>query len=522
MPSVTNQDYLSPEIPAATRRDLLVTGAAVGLAVAFSGSLRPLFGGSGNKPGVQPVAATSPLDTVSPTPTPRITAQAVEAPAVPVGYGGLVADRGAQLSLPEGFSYRVLAEAGVTELESGELTPGYMDGTGSFRAPRGRTVLVVNHEQGPDKKVTYPVPALDGLTYDSSTSGGTTTLVLDPDGNPERAYVSLAGTDTNCSGGVTPWGTWLSGEETEARAGAKNRTFDHGYVFEVDPLEPAANRNPQPIKALGRFPHEAAVVDPVRGHIYLTEDAEAPNGLMYRWRPPFLRRRLGPGALRKLGATDGTLHAMRAHNQFGLPVADLSVATTPGTSYRLQWVPVPDRDAVEVSTRKQFGYVHTDKKGRTEIGHGPTITRSHKLEGAWWGNGGVYLTSSFAKPEDDRSALAHGGQVWFLDPVRDTLTLVLHFAPTKDGGDGIDCPDAITVSPFGGVLIAQDSQGAQHLFGAGADGSTFPVARNERRFEDGYSEFTGPNFSPDRGTLFANVQQPGTVLAITGPWRNAP
>ena len=36
---------------------------------------------------------------------------------------------------------------------------------------------------------------------------------------------------------------------------------------------------------------------------------------------------------------------------------------------------------------------------------------------------------------------------------------------------------------------------------------------------EGDSEFTGPNFSPDRRTLFANVQQPGTVYAITGPWR---
>lgn len=524
---MAERKYLGAEPAGASRRVLLQAAAAGGLAVAFAGSLRPVFGGDGQA--AAPVAASMPLDSPAPTPTPAVSAaravldEVVEVPAampvVPAGYGRLVRDSGSRLSLPPEFSYRILAEAGVTELDTGDLTPGHMDGTASFRGPRGRTVLVINHEQGPDKTVTHPVPALAGLTYDPKANGGTTTLVLDPDGYPEREYVSLAGTDTNCAGGVTPWGTWLSGEETEARAGRKGRVLDHGYVFEIDPIDEAANRDPQPIKALGRFPHEAAVVDPRRGHIYLTEDAENPNGLLYRWSPPLFRRRLGRGYLRRLGAEAGMLHAMRAHDHRGTAVPDLSLATAPGTTYRLQWIPVPDRDARQTSTRKQFAYRHRTERGRTEIGNGPMITRAHKLEGAWWGDGGVYLTSSFAQPEKDQSPAAHGGQVWFLDPLRGTLTLVLSFRPTRDGDRSIDCPDAITVSPYGGVLIAQDSKGAQHLFGAGPDGLTFPVARNETRWEDGFSEFTGPNFSPDRRTLFANVQEPGTVFAITGPWR---
>ncbi|MGQ0467485.1 MAG: alkaline phosphatase PhoX [Sporichthyaceae bacterium] len=506
---MTEREQLDPD-----RRLVLRAAVAGGLGLAFAGSLRPIFGGLNAT--AAPVAAAAPLPAASP-------AVAAPVPARPVGYGRLVADPKRRLSLPAGFEYRIVAEGGSTRLDTGDLTPGYADGSASFPALGGRTVLIVNHEQTPEKTTHWPVPAVRGLTFDDAMTGGTTTIVLDPDGNREREYVSLAGTDGNCSGGVTPWGTWLSCEETEGRAGERGRTLDHGYVFEVDPLQPEANRDPHPIKAFGRFAHEAAVVDPDRGHVYLTEDAKAPDGLLYRWSPAFFGRRPRRGALRKLGPTEGTLYAARAHDALGVPVLDLSVATVPGTTYRLQWVPVPDRDASEVSTRKQFGYVHQPKKGNAEVGYGPPITRGHKLEGAWWGNGGAFVVSSFAKPEEDGSQVAHAGQVWFLDPVRDTLTLVLRFEPTKGKPtDERNAPDNITVSPYGGVIIAQDGEGAQHLFGAGPDGNTFAIARNEARYDGDWSEFTGPHFSPDRRTLFANVQEPGTTFAISGPWRIAP
>ena len=43
------------------------------------------------------------------------------------------------------------------------------------------------------------------------------------------------------------------------------------------------------------------------------------------------------------------------------------------------------------------------------------------------------------------------------------------------------------------------------------------MARNE--LND--SEFTGPAFSADGKMLFANIQAPGHVFAITGPWGRA-
>ena len=73
------------------------------------------------------------------------------------------------------------------------------------------------------------------------------------------------------------------------------------------------------------------------------------------------------------------------------------------------------------------------------------------------------------------------------------------------------------MSPYGGVILAEDGEGRQHLVGATEDGHTYFLARNE--VGDGSGEMTGPNFSADKTTLFANLFNPGHVYAITGPWR---
>ncbi|WP_242424545.1 alkaline phosphatase PhoX, partial [Frankia sp. EI5c] len=363
-----------------------------------------------------------------------------------VGYGDLVADPAGLLALPKGFSYKIVAQAGVTKLETGEPTPASADGTAAFRTRNG-SVLVNNHEIG--GSATYPVPTLPGLTYDPGARGGTTNIEVDNNGRRVREYVSLAGTLTNCAGGFTPWGTWLTCEETEQRAGGAFQ-FDHGYVFEVDPVDRAANRNPVPLKFLGRFAHEAVSVDPHTSVIYETEDAGSPLGLFYRWVPP-KKFRAGKGALRALaisqgGATAGTLQAMSCHKGTR-HIANLSEATTVGTRYKVSWVDVPDRDAATVSVRRQL----TDDK----------VTRSRKLEGTWWGDGGVYFVASYARVSDG-SVNEHDGQVWFYDPRSETITLKTQFGVNPDpeqDADNYDGPDNITVSPHGGLILAEDGEG---------------------------------------------------------------
>jgi uncharacterized protein len=344
-------------------RRTVLTRSATGLGIALSGSVSGLFG-TGASPAVAHHRAAA-------------------------GYGPLVDDPAGLLSLPEGFEYTIVAQSGVTTLETGEPTPSDPDGTASFVRRGGNgSVLINNHEVSGSEP--YPVPRVPGYVYDETAPGGTTNIEVDRHGNRLREYVSLAGTSTNCAGGRTPWDTWLTCEETEAIMGKR-----HGYVFEVDPYDQHANRDPKPIKALGRYAHEACVVDPHEGRIYLTEDAGNPNGLLYRWTPPRKALPLRHGALRKLADDAGTLEAMTAYTRQGVHVPDLSPASVPGTTYRVKWVEVPDRDATTTSTRKQFA--------------NDQITRSRKYEGMWWGDGGAYFVCSFARTSDG-SAAQHDGQ----------------------------------------------------------------------------------------------------------------
>lgn len=147
---------------------MLGAALAGGLGLAFAGSLEPLLTGRRHAAS-RPVAYTEPASGN----TPGLTGApaAADTPALgsaAEGYGALLIDPAARLSLPEGFTYSVIAEAGRTRLVDGGETPGYQDGSASFPASGGRTVLVNNHEQSPPPtmQIPHPVPALPGLTYD--------------------------------------------------------------------------------------------------------------------------------------------------------------------------------------------------------------------------------------------------------------------------------------------------------------------------------------------------------------------
>ena len=165
-------------------------------------------------------------------------------------YGALQGPDANSLMLPPGFSSRMVARAS-TPSPGGYIFPIFPDGQAVFRTGDGGWILTTNSE------------SLSGV------GAGASATRFAPDGAIRSAYRILGGTDVNCAGGPTPWGTWLSGEEA-----------DDGLIWECDP---AGVLPAEPRPALGVFKHEAATVDPVEGRLYLTEDNSGAG--FYRFTP---------------------------------------------------------------------------------------------------------------------------------------------------------------------------------------------------------------------------------------------
>jgi uncharacterized protein len=408
------------------------------------------------------------------------------------GYGPLVADPAGQLDLPRGFRYRVFSREGDT-LSDGNTVPAAHDGMASFWAGPLATWLVRNHEvdgEAVEEDGATPVAHVPGTTYDPDGAGGTTTLLVGGDRRLLAHRVSLSGTSANCAGGPSPWLTWLTCEETD-----EVLSKPHGYVFEVDPWR---GGNPEPIRALGRFEHEALGFDRA-GVVYLTEDAGGPFGCFYRFRPH--RPLGGRGSLHAGGA----LGAMKVDGV--APGTDLSIVQTPGTVLGVRWVDVPDPDPAAGATPVREQVIAA---GATPI---------MKAEGVWTDaqDGSVWFVSSRgdgpdAEDEEDRSSALHSGQIWRYDPRAHTIELVVLFP----FGSPFDGPDNITIAPHGFALACTDGEDDQWLVGITDDGRTFPFALNAA--DD--AEFAGATFSPDGDTLFVNIQgAPALTFAITGPWK---
>src|SRR5688572_5785786 len=223
-----------------------------------------------------------------------------------VKYGPLVKDPHRVIDLPAGFRYQVIARTG-DPMHDGLITPGAPDGMTAFPDPTNhtRTLLVRNHELNSswgevdafsgNKTLAKKIAgnkAFDFYKDDLPANGGTTTLLYDHrSGKIERSHLSLVGTSRNCSGGATPWGSWLTCEET-TYGSKEGFGKDHGFVFEV-PSTATELVAAIPLTAMGRFAHEACAVDITTGIVYQTEDAK--KALFYRFIPTV------PGALHKGG-----------------------------------------------------------------------------------------------------------------------------------------------------------------------------------------------------------------------------
>ena len=428
-----------------------------------------------------------------------------------------------RLHVPKGFHYRSFhdTEQPVT-LDDGTRLPGRHDGMGAFASGGGSVTLVRNHEVNGSPGAFGPA---DAPRYDGMAGGGTTSVVVDRYGNVSESWTSLSGTMMNCSGGIMPWGSWITCEETVNGpdvapdfTGAPNTSLEkpHGYIFEV-PADGTASA--EPITRAGRFAHEAVSYDPVGKQLYLTEDNFAFASGFYRYTPG-----TDPASAGRL-TNDGTLEMLKV---VGVDNAHLEASQERGTTYQVEWVPIasPDPDfdytpGEEAPTSNDTALTYVGSQGWAQ-----GAAYFSRLEGQVYEDGIVYFTSTQGggaaeAGNSDGSGYGNGnGQVWAYDTSAQTLTMVYE----SPGPKTLDFPDNITTRD-GTLVLCEDGSDDNYLRALRPDGELWSLAWNRLRTRSSGDrtddEFAGSTFSPDGHTLFVNIQaSKGMTFAIWGPWES--
>ncbi len=409
------------------------------------------------------------------------------------GYGPLTKKRSKNtgdliLSLPEGFEYTVFGRTG-DKMSDGRATPGLHDGMAAFQV--GDEIRLVRNHEVRSQPGTSIAPA--DVSYDPTAGGGTTTLVVDPKTRElVRDWVSLSGTLVNCAGGPTPWGSWITCEETVAgqNVGQVYHKDDrkvggyqkpHGYCFDV-PADSDGPVKPVALHEMGRFVHEAIAIDPKTGIVYETED-EGQAGF-YRFIPNEKGNMAKGGKLQMMRVVGKDRFDTRTDQKVLKPM-------------KVEWVDIKNPDPSDAGTVKQPVF---------NEGLGNGCATFARLEGCWYGDGYIYLNSTNG---GDKKL----GQIWRYEPLPDGNGELVLLYESKSVQE-LDAPDNICVSPRGGLVICEDGDGQNKLRGLTRDGKIFEFAANEMND----SELAGSCFSPDGKTLFVNIQSPGLTLAIWGPW----
>ena len=423
-------------------------------------------------------------------------------------YGLLKPDPAGILDLPEGFQYTIISRWGE-KMDDGLLVPALHDGMAAFPDPQGRTILVRNHEVGIDSPLNYgafgsnlelldqvdPRALFDSGQGEKPCLGGTTTIVYDTKRRQVlRHFLSLAGTGRNCSGGPTPWGTWLTCEEWTQQKD-EFCAHDHGWVFEVPASSRQALHKAKPLKALGRFYHEAVAVGPLGNCLYLTEDLN--DGVFYRFVPNVPTKLDQGGRLQAMVLRDGL-----ADTRNWINPATESSPFTPGTKRAVDWIDLEETDSPEDDLR-----LRAAADGAALFARG---------EGLWAGNDSVYLACT-------NGGVGRSGQIWRYHPSPQEGTSGESKTPAQlelfiesDKDNIINNCDNLTIAPWGDLFVCEDSLLGDGMVRVSPTGEVERFAMHRGTF----SELAGVCASPDGSTLFVNIQGPGMTMAITGPWQS--
>ena len=406
------------------------------------------------------------------------------APSSFADYGPLVPDPAGMLDLPRGFSYRLLSSLG-NAMTDGCTVPDKADGMGCFSLGNDEIVLIRNHELVPADDAGGVLAKGFGTRDGAIVPGGTTSIVLDATTlEVKREFRSLAGTIRNCSGGITPWGSWLTCEEAPTGPGQRfgeGLAENHGWVFEV-PANATGLIDAVPLKAMGRFNHEAACVDPRTGIVYLSEDRD--DSVLYRF-VPTTPGRLGDGGLLQAMVVEGLSDTRNWTS------ADMAV----GSRHTVRWIDCDD-----------VGSPNDDLRSRAAAKGAALVARG---EGIHTGTDEIFVCST-------NGGQRKLGQILRLVPGTGGEPDQIELFFESQSKDQFNYGDNLTVGPNGHLIVCEDQYTEvvdNHLRGITPDGRAYTLGRLRMQ-----TELAGGCFSPDGKWFFVNAYSPTRTLAITGPW----
>lgn len=561
------------------RRRVLRSGLGLSLISAFSSGLLAACGG-GDDPAPSPAPAPAPGPVPAPAPAPV---------SYDISFQPIAKSTADTVTIANGYSVDVLfsagdpVEAGATgyagafqsSAETERQAGGNHDGMHFFALPgvdpQKGGLLAINHEL-PDYKILFPTAynaatataeqkriALSAVgvsvieielaasgkwqvkrnsIYNKRYTGNTLYRVAGPAAATVGATV--VGTLNNCSSGYTPWGTYLTCEETTDNYIDPTQAVEgYGWVVEIDPYGTLGT--PAKRTAMGRFDHENTDFltdagnrvafymgdDSTPGCIYKFVPSQAfdPNnraananlldtGTLYvakfnadgsgQWieltqgKNGLITGASDPGNWTQ-SATPTTPTTVDFNSQADVLINTKAAARVAGGTLmdRPEWITVAPDKRIYCTLTNNSGRQQTDAANpRKNNLHGHIVT--------WKEAGNSPLATTFTW-----SILLQAG-----DPSLATDNLKGNI-----NGDTFSSPDGLRVDPKGRLWIETDSStSATYINTFGNNGMyAIDAAGKSRRFLVGPTgcEITGIAYTPDLTTMFINIQHP------TGKWPDA-
>ena len=535
-------------------------------------------------------------DSASPSPTPSPTPTPAPAPSYAIAFAPVAANQNDTVTVPAGYSVEVLLKAGdsveagtpysgsfPTPADAEKWAGGNHDGMEYFSLSGTDAnvggLLAINHEL-PDYNILFSgsynaatatadqkALALSGVgisvvevakgsdgkwavkagsKFNKRYSGNSNYRA----GGPAAGQLSgtIKGMLNNCSSGRTPWGTYLTCEEsTDNYLDPSQPEQNYGWVVEIDPYQELAE--PTKRTAMGRFDHEnvAHMTDSNNRVAFYMGDDGTP-GCIYKFVP-----NRAFNASNRAANTDlldyGTLYVARfnadgtgewralVHQQNGL----VPGAVDPGNVSQSTTPPTP----VTVNFNSQAD-VLINTKAAARVAGGTVMDRPEWLTVAP-DNSAIYctLTNNSGRQVTDaanpRTRNLHGHIIKFKEkdnsPLAATFTweiFLLAGDPKLSAGganlvgdikgDTFSSPDGVRIDPQGRLWVQTDhsvpgNSGVtgttiDQAFGHNAMFYVDQTSKQSKRFLVGPvgCEITGIAYTPDLKTFFVNIQHP------TGNW----